>query len=445
MLFERVFLPFFRNASRRAMNFDAGPGEPPKPAADGAAFLYVHVPFCVVLCPFCSFHRVAYREEKARRYFAALRREIGYYRDAGFRFTGVYFGGGTPTVAPGELAQTLELIRASFPIREVSIETNPSDLTPPVLDALQAAGVDRISVGVQSFDDGLLREMERYDKYGSRAEILQRLEGATGRFATLNVDMIFNLPHQTPEILDRDIDTVLASGANQVSFYPLMTTDTVRRKMTRRMGLVDRRRVHDYYFHILERLRGEFTPSSAWCFSRGTGAGVDEYIADNADYVGVGSGAFSYVNGTMYSTTFSLNAYHEIVSSGRPAITRSRKLANHERLRYEMLLRLFALRMDRDWMRKRFGSMGELRLLPELTALLASGAVRRDDRGYALTARGMYLWVLQMTAFFESVNVFREKMRANIAAELELEHDEDVEDASTALARVTRWVDRVKA
>ncbi len=442
MLYERIFLPFFRHASRRAMNFDAGPGQPPVPPPDGRAFLYVHVPFCVVLCPFCSFHRVAYRDGKAARYFAALRREILAYRDAGFRFTGVYVGGGTPTSAAGELAETLALIRESFPVEEISIETNPSDLTEPVLDTLVASGVDRVSVGVQSFDDGLLREMERYEKYGSRAQILERLESARGRFTTLNVDMIFNLPHQTPEILEADLDTVLGSAANQVSFYPLMTTDSVRRKMTARMGRLDRRRVHDYYFRILDRLRGEFTPSSAWCFSRGTGSGVDEYIADNGDYVGVGSGAFSYVNGVMYSTTFSLNAYHEMIAQGRPAITRGRRLATHERHRYEMLLKLLGLRMDREWMRRRFGPWYEASMALELAALRLSGALRKDERGYALTERGMYLWVLQMTAFFESVNVFREKMRANISAELE--QDDDVEDASVALERVSRWVDRGK-
>ncbi len=440
MLYERVFLPFFRRASRRAMDFDAGPVALPVPPADGRAFLYVHVPFCAVLCPFCSFHRVAYREGKAARYFAALRREILAYRDAGFRFTGAYVGGGTPTVAPAELSETLALLRECFDLRELSVETNPSDLTEAVLDALVDAGVDRLSVGVQSFDDGLLREMERYDKYGSRAQILEHLERARGRFATLNVDMIFNLPHQTPQVLERDLDTVIGSAADQVSFYPLMTTDTVRRRMTARMGRLDRRRVREYYFRILARLRGEFTPSSAWCFSRGGGAAVDEYITGHGEYVGIGSGAFSYVNGSMYSTTFSLNAYHELVASGRAAVTRSRRLGPHERRRYEMLLRLMGLRMDREWMRERLGPGGEAGLWPELTALRLAGAVRRDGRGYALTERGMYLWVLQMAAFFESVNVFREKMRAHIAAELE--DDGDVEEASVAMERITRWARR---
>ena len=424
MLFEHIFLPFFRRAARRAMNFDAGPVEMLVPPPDSRAFLYIHVPFCVSLCPFCSFHRVAYRQTKAARYFTALRREIVAYRDAGFRFPGVYVGGGTPTVAPGELAETLALVRESFPVREISVETNPSDLTDPVLDMLVKAGVNRVSVGVQSFDDGLLREMERYDKYGSSARILEHLEHARGRFTTLNVDMIFNLPHQTPEILERDLDKVLASAANQVSFYPLMTSDSVRRKMTARMGRLDRRRVRSFYQRILDRLRSEFRPSSAWCFSRGESAGIDEYIADNSDYVGVGSGAFSYVNGVMYATTFSLNVYHELISSGRSAITRSRHLATRERYRYEMLLKLFGLRMDREWMRQRFGNRFEASMALELTALRLVNALRKDARGYALTERGMYLWVLQMSAFFESVNVFRERMRAHIHSELDRDDDE---------------------
>ncbi|HWS25439.1 MAG TPA: coproporphyrinogen III oxidase family protein [Xanthomonadales bacterium] len=435
MLFEHIFLPFFRSAAKRAMNFDDGPVALPVPPPDGRAFLYIHVPFCVSLCPFCSFHRVVYRQSKAARYFTALRREILTYRDAGFRFTGVYVGGGTPTVAPGELEQTLALVRECFPVREISVETNPSDLTEPVLDMLVKAGVNRLSVGVQSFDDGLLREMERYDKYGSGGRILEHLEHARGRFTTLNVDMIFNLPHQTPEILERDLNTVLASAANQVSFYPLMTSDSVRRKMTARMGRLDRHRVRGYYQRILERLRGEFRPSSAWCFSRGASAGIDEYIADNGDYVGVGSGAFSYVNGVMYATTFSLNVYHELISSGRPAITRSRHLATRERHRYEMLLKLFGLRMDHDWMRQRFDPRFEANLALELAALRVAGALHKDARGYALTERGMYLWVLQMSAFFESVNVFREQMRGNISSELD--HDEDAEETTVALERIT--------
>jgi hypothetical protein len=227
-----------------------------------------------------------------------------------------------------------------------------------------------------------------------------------------------------------------------VSFYPLMTSDAVRRKMTARMGRLDRARVRDYYARIRERLAGSFTPSSAWCFSRGTGSGVDEYIADATDYVGVGSGAFSYVGGAMYATTFSLNAYADRIGRGLPAVTQRRVMNEHEQMRYEMLLRLFGLRMDRDWLASRFGGRFERRMRLEMTALKVSGAVVEDDRGYRLTDRGMYLWVLMMSAFFESVNVFREKMRAHIREELE--RDDDVEEAAVALERITRWAERAQ-
>jgi coproporphyrinogen III oxidase-like Fe-S oxidoreductase len=440
MFYERVILPFFRRSSRTAMEFDAGPVCVPSPPPGGEAFLYVHVPFCHVLCPFCSFHRVEYREHKATHYFQALRREIETYRDAGFRFTGVYVGGGTPTVAPAELASTLDLIRASFPVREISVETNPSDLTEDVLSMLCSRGVNRLSVGVQSFDDGLLREMERYEKYGSRETILAKLEGARGRFETLNVDMIFNLPHQTPEILEADLETVIGSAANQASFYPLMTSDEVRRKMTIRMGRLDRHRVRDYYGRILERMGDGFTASSSWCFSRDTGGGVDEYIADAADYVGVGSGSFSYVGGAMYATSFSLHAYADRIARGLPAITQRRAMSEREQMRYEMLLRLFGLRMDHAWLEQRFGGRFAHAMAGEMAALALAGAVVQDAKGYRLTRRGMYLWVLMMSAFFESVNVFRERMRAHIHAELE--QDEDVEPAAAALERIARWAQR---
>ena len=90
----------------------------------------MHVPFCEVLCPFCSFHRVRYNESKTARYFEALRREIRLYHEAGFRFSDVYVGGGTPTVNADELLATLELVRDLSPVRTISIETNPNHLEP---------------------------------------------------------------------------------------------------------------------------------------------------------------------------------------------------------------------------------------------------------------------------------------------------------------------------
>jgi menaquinone C8-methyltransferase len=406
----------FRRGSQRTMRLAPSAGIAVRPSAP--LFLYLHVPFCEVLCPYCSFHRVRFEESRARRYFAALRSEIRRYHADGYVFNGVYVGGGTPTVVPGELAETLALVRElNSGLAETSVETNPKDLRDDVLTMLETAGVDRLSVGVQTFDDGLLREMVRLDKYGSRAEILDHLARAKGRFRTLNVDMIWNLPHQSAAMLEADLDTLLECPANQASFYPLMTSPTAARRMAKTLGRRHKGRMRDYYDRILARLDSSFLPTSAWCFTRGTRS-IDEYIVGADNYVGLGSGAFSYIDGVLYATTFSLAEYVDRIDRGLTGVTGERRLGERESMRYDLLVRLFGLRMEKDWVRARYGPRFERMLAPELFGLKLAGAITEDARGWSLTPRGMFLWVRMMSAFFESVDEFREQMRRHLHDEL---------------------------
>ena len=138
----------------------------PRPHSEKTYMLYAHVPFCVSLCPYCSFNRFPFDEKKARKYFGELRDEIHMLAEEGYDFESMYIGGGTPTILPDELAETIRLAKSLFSIRDVSAETNPNHLNPEYLGPLRGL-VDRMSVGVQSFDDGLLRRMCRYEKYGS--------------------------------------------------------------------------------------------------------------------------------------------------------------------------------------------------------------------------------------------------------------------------------------
>lgn len=415
-MFDALLGVAFRREARRAMRLRPSEGIASVPAAP--VFLYVHVPFCEVLCPYCSFHRVRFEEGRARRYFGALRREVRRYHELGYTFGGAYVGGGTPTVLPGELAETLALIRELNPgLGSVSVETNPRDLREDVLAMLEAAGVDRLSVGVQTFDDGLLREMVRLEKYGSRAEILDHLQAAAGRFRTLNVDMIWNFPHQTEAMLQADIDTLLQTPANQVSFYPLMTSPAAARRIAKTLGRGRRGHMRAFHDRIHARLYPAFKPTSAWCFTRG-GRGLDEYIVDAPNYVGLGSGAFSYLNGALYATTFSIQAYVERIDRGQTGVTSERRLSERDALRYEMLVGLFGLRLLKETVRARHGPRFERVLGPELAALRLARAIVEDDAGWSLTPRGTFLWVRMMAAFFESVDEFREEMRRHVKDEL---------------------------
>ena len=110
-MIEKLLTRYTRHACRGYMHLDelGSRGQRPEPVPGIKPLLYVHVPFCRSLCPFCTFHRIRYTGPRAERYFAALRDEIRRYHDLGFEFEEVYVGGGTPTIDPNELVETLEI------------------------------------------------------------------------------------------------------------------------------------------------------------------------------------------------------------------------------------------------------------------------------------------------------------------------------------------------
>ena len=195
------------------------------------------------------------------------------------------------------------------------------------------------------------------------------------------------------------------------------------------MGRADESLRHGMYERILERMLRRYRASSAWCFSRAAGM-FDEYIIDQDDYVGVGSGAFSYVGGAMYSTTFSLNHYCRRIEGGQRGITQRRVLGAKERMRYDFLVRLFGGELRHDWVERRYGRRSGGAWRPSCRDA-AVGATRHDADAIRLTRTGMYCWVLMMAEFFNAVNDVREQMREHIRAELEAWN----EDAGAALGR----------
>ena len=399
-----------RREFTRALRFEAGkPPQLPPPGAARPRLLYLHIPFCEQLCPYCSFNRVVFAEDLCRAYFAALRKEILLYKGLGYDFNGVYIGGGTPTVLIDELAETIRLLRATFAIRELSLETNPNHLTVERLAILEEAGVDRLSVGVQSFDDGLLQKMDRYEKYGSGAEIADRLKQALGRFKTVNADMIFNFPSQTEAMIEKDLDTLLTIGIDQVTWYPLMVSDSTRQEVTKAFGAAGRGQEARFYRQICSRLAPAYKFSSAWCFSKKE-AMIDEYVVDYDEYAGLGSGSIGYLNGLCYANTFDVGGYIAKVEQGELPLAAGRTFSLRDRIRYDFLMQLFGTRLDLVALEKKYG-VALWRLWPDLWAFRLIGAVTREGFDLVLTAKGRYFWVILMREFFTAVNNFRDYCR----------------------------------
>jgi len=189
-------------------------GNPPRAA-------YVHVPFCRRRCGYCNFTVVAERDDLIEAYLQAIELELQQLQVPRTVDT-LFFGGGTPTqLSPAALERLCRSSLRWFPLSgdyEFSVEANPADIDPPRLDVLQAAGVNRLSLGGQSFDDGKLERLER-DHRRSRLE--QTIAACRPRFASLGLDLIFAVPGETLATWRADLDAAVAAGVDHVSTYGL--------------------------------------------------------------------------------------------------------------------------------------------------------------------------------------------------------------------------------
>ncbi len=392
----------------------------PEPIPGRSYVLYAHVPFCERLCLYCGFNRFLYREDRARHYFRRLRREMRMVSELGYDFPSLYIGGGTPTILLDELCETIDLARDLFSIEEVSTETNPNHLGSDTLDALSGR-VQRLSIGVQSFEDTLLRQMDRYEKYGSGSEILERIQAVAERklFPSLNVDMIFNFPSQTEEVLRRDIALLKETGANQTTFYPLLASPKTRARLAKTVGRMDYAREERYFHIIAEGLADEFHPSAAWSYSRDGEGMIDEYIVDYGEYVGIGSGALSFLKNRIYVNTFSLKEYSERLDSGRMSVSKAGPPYSRRAMhRYRFVTDLFGLRLDKERFARDFGVSAEIGLAPELAFMKLAGGIASDDGRYVtLTEKGRYLLMVMMRETLASSNDLRDQARNALSDE----------------------------
>ena len=205
--------------------------------------VYVHVPFCVKKCAYCHFAIDPGRPDDARRarYLDALRREIRGGR--GGRVDTLYFGGGTPSLLPaGEIAALVAELKSVYEVAgdaEVTLEANPRDLDDRGFAAMRAAGVNRLSLGVQSFDDGVLRDMFRdHDASDSdRSVVAARRAG----LRNVSLDLILGWPGETRERFTHTVDRLLGLEPEHVSVYVLETDGKTVMAHRERRGTLRRR------------------------------------------------------------------------------------------------------------------------------------------------------------------------------------------------------------
>ena len=385
---------------------------PPEPQPGHQYLLYAHIPFCKTLCSYCTFHRFLFKEHKAREYFINLRKEMDYVKALGYDFTSMYIGG-TTTILEDELIRTIEHARTLFPgIKEVSCETDPLQIATPTFRNLKGL-VDRMSIGVQSFNDDILKMTERYDKFGSGALIYERLQEALELFPTTNVDMIFGFRGQNLEMLQRDMDLLVELNPRQITTYPLMVTSQTRKSVKQTIAAKGIE-LADQYAVIMNTLGNHYRQLTSWTFGRTHDEGFDEYVVDHDEYLGVGSGAFSFLGSSLYVNTFSLRRYNERIKAGMTGVERRRNFDKHAVLQYRLLLGLFSARLSRKYFREVHGVDLDKALFKEMLGLRIAGAIKdnpEDPDNLIVTDAGKFLGLVMMKAFYSGMDNVRAELR----------------------------------
>ncbi|MDD5053029.1 MAG: coproporphyrinogen III oxidase family protein [Sulfuricurvum sp.] len=399
-LVDTIASKTMRIAAQRYLNLSPNEKSLPSNPNHKPLLLYIHIPFCLTLCPYCSFHKFRFDEPSAKRYFEFLHQEMRMVHALGYRFDSIYFGGGTTTILPRELATTIDLAKSLFDIREVSCESDPAHLGDLEDDYLQGK-IDRLSVGIQSFDDDTLKQIGRYKKFGSGIEQYEKIKRYLPLFPIVNVDMIYNYPHQSEEALHREIDTILTLRPPQVTFYPLMYAPGIRESLSKRWGRLSDVKEATFYKIIMERMQGIYTQRSAWAWSLSHEGIIDEYVIERSEYVGIGSGAFSFIGNTLYANTFSLPEYAKRLSVGKLPITHTATFPSRAIKQYRMMVELFGLQPSQE------------HLWVENTLLKMVGAYKEGK----VTASGAYLFSVMMREFYNGMDYVRETMRSELTKE----------------------------
>jgi oxygen-independent coproporphyrinogen-3 oxidase len=355
----------------------------------GATHLYVHVPFCEQRCDYCDFVSLAGRRDRHARYVEALLAELELERGTlAPELETVYLGGGTPTfLEPQALRRLLEGLPGAG---ELSVEANPETVSPELAELLVEAGVNRVSLGAQSFQPRLLEVLGRHAGPDEvrRAVAILRAAGV----GNISLDLLYGIPGQSGADLAADLDAALAIAPEHLSCYELEAKPGTR--FTRAHGAelaAQADALEDHLERIIERL-----PASGYRwyetanFARADG-GSDLRSLHNLgywrghDYLGIGIGAVSTLGDLRWKNAPSLARYFAALEAGERPPRESEALDEATKLRERLML---GLRLDEPVAIAQLERVLDRRALARLSKL---GLVESDGESMTLSTRGRCL------------------------------------------------------
>ena len=372
---------------------------------DAAIGIYLHIPFCAHICPYCDFTTYAGKESLIPRYVRALEAEL---RQEGARHPNrpvatVFLGGGTPSVlSAAQMGAILAACRSSFGIEpgaEITVECNPNGLTADLLEGYREAGVNRLSIGAQTLDRRGLRTLGRQHE---STDTLAALDAARDAgFDNVSLDLIFGWPGQTPESWTRDLSVLLEHprGPEHLSLYSLIVepgtpfADAAARGI---LTMPDDDASADLYeiaITTLERAGWTHYEVANWARTPDLVSRHNAVYWRNGDYLGIGAGAHAHVGKSRTMHHLLPETWCAAVERGDATASNTETIDERTARGETMMLGLRLVRdgVDADAFHRRHGQTLDEAFGPTIRDLIEIGMLERDERSVRLSPRGLMI------------------------------------------------------
>lgn len=307
--------------------------------------IYVHIPFCLQKCVYCDFTSYPGKLSRAACYLEALDREMAHYR--GCRADTVYIGGGTPTCLEAvQLAGLVDKIRSCFRLEqdcEITVECNPKTADEKYFRTLRKAGVNRLSVGVQSFHDHELRLLGRIHTAAEAEECIRMAKNAG--FSNISLDLMFGLPRQSAADVEESVRRAVSLAPTHLSCYSLILeegTPLYRSVQEGKYALPDEDTEREMYHHLVRLLaeNGYHRYEISNFALRGKESRHNNKYWERKPYIGLGAAAHSQIADLRYGNPSSLAEYEEVTFLHPPAGRAAERLTSADEMAEFMFLGL---------------------------------------------------------------------------------------------------------
>lgn len=351
--------------------------------------IYIHIPFCKKICKFCPYCKEVYKKDTCDRYIDYLIKEIElvtsrYKHLEKKKVSSLYFGGGTPVLALDRLEEVLSTINKYFEITDgIGIELHPTNVDKNTLIKLKQLGIDRISIGIQSFQDKFLNILgrEKVD-YSEMISAIKSVE-----FDTVAMDFIFALPTQTIDDLILDIEFAFKNGANHIAIYPIIDFGFLGSKLES-LNKKEKRKLLDDITAYCEKK--SYVRDSIWTFSKDGNSSYSSMTRDN--FIGFGCSATSALEDVFKINTFNVSAYIDRIKNGNLPTSLSLNFTQRQRMIYYLFWTAYSMKINPKHFEKFFGK--KLNSIYGFEFLLARllGFVKKEAGLYKLTNKGAFYY-----------------------------------------------------